>query len=108
MEIAAEGPLVTNHSDIGVAAALQGLGIAYAFDREHVDEHIGQGRLVPVLADWTVAKPGLFLYYSNRRHPSPALTAFIDCLLDRDRPEPKPDSQRPSVKAAAALRAPRR
>ncbi|WP_372659116.1 LysR family transcriptional regulator, partial [Hydrogenophaga sp.] len=33
MEVAADGPLVTNHSDVGVAAALQGLGIAYAFDR---------------------------------------------------------------------------
>ena len=107
VEIAAEGPLVTNHSDMGVAAAVQGLGIAYAFDRERVDNHIDQGRLVQVLADWSVAKPGLFLYYSNRRHPSPALTAFIDCLLDRDLPDPKPGVQRPSVNAAVQ-RAPRR
>jgi DNA-binding transcriptional LysR family regulator len=107
VEIAAEGPLVTNHSDMGVAAAVQGLGIAYAFDRERVDNHIDQGRLVQVLADWSVAKPGLFLYYSNRRHPSPALTAFIDCLLDRDLPDPKPGLQRPSVNAAVQ-RAPRR
>ena len=28
IEVAVEGPVVTNHSDIGVAAALQGLGIA--------------------------------------------------------------------------------
>ena len=72
--------------------------------------HVGvldQGRLVQVLADWSVAKPGLFLYYSNRRHPSPALTAFIDCLLDRDLPDPKPGVQRPSVNAAVQ-RAPRR
>ena len=107
VEIATEGPLVTNHSDMGVAAAVQGLGIAYAFDRERVDNHIDQGRLVQVLADWSVAKPGLFLYYSNRRHPSPALTAFIDCLLDRDLPEPRPGVQRPSVNAAVQ-RAPRR
>ena len=80
LEMAVEGPLVTNHSDMGVAAAVQGLGIAYAFDRERVDGHVGQGRLVQVLADWSVAKPGLFLYYSNRRHPTPALSAFIDCM----------------------------
>ncbi|WP_332741906.1 LysR family transcriptional regulator [Hydrogenophaga sp.] len=84
LEIAAEGPLVTNHSDIGVAAAVQGLGIAYAFDREQVDEHLAQGRLIQVLGDWSITRPGLFLYYSNRRHPSPALGAFIDSMLDRE------------------------
>ncbi|WP_180132492.1 LysR family transcriptional regulator [Rhodoferax sp. BLA1] len=84
LDIAAEGPLVTNNSDIGVAAALQRLGIAYAFERTRVDELLAQGQLVQVLADWSITRPGLFLYYSNRRHPSPPLSAFIDCLLDRD------------------------
>lgn len=84
VEIAAEGPLVTNHSDVGVEAALQGLGIVYAFDRERIDEHLSQGRLVQVLADWSITRPGLFLYYSNRRHLQAALRAFIDCMLDRD------------------------
>ena len=108
VEVAAQGPLVTNHSDIGVAAALQGLGIAYAFDRARVDESIDQGLLVPVLADWSVAKHGLFLYYSNRRHPSPALSAFIDCLLDRDLPQPRPAVQSPAMATAAVRRVPRR
>lgn len=84
LDIAAEGPLVTNSSDIGVAAALQGMGIAYAFERMRVEDHLAQGQLVQVLADWSITRPGLFLYYSNRRHPSPLLSAFIDCLLDRD------------------------
>ena len=86
LEVAAQGPLVTNQSDMGVDAALQGLGILYAFDRERVDEDLARGRLVQVLADWSIARPGLFLYYSNRRHPQAALGAFIDCLLDRDLP----------------------
>jgi DNA-binding transcriptional LysR family regulator len=88
-EVAAEGPLITNQSDVGVAAALQGLGILYAFDRERVDEDLDQGRLVQVLADWSITRPGLFLYYPNRRHPQAALGAFIDCLLDRDLPASK-------------------
>lgn len=92
LEIAAEGPLVTNHSDIGVAAAVQGLGIAYAFDREQVDEHLAQGRLIQVLGDWSITRSGLFLYYSNRRHPSPALVAFIDSMLDR---EPRVSDRQP-------------
>ena len=84
VEVAVDGPLITNDSDVGVAAALNGLGIAYAFERVRVDEHIAQGRLVQVLADWSITRPGLFLYYSNRRHQPPALAAFIHCLLDRD------------------------
>ena len=84
LEIAVEGPLVSNHQDVVVEAALQGLGILYAYDHDRVDEAIACGRLKRVLTDWSPTSPGLFLYYSNRRHPQPALRAFIDCLLDRD------------------------
>ena len=87
MEVAVEGPLTTNHSDVGVAAAVQGLGIAYAFDRELVDEHLAGGRLIEVLADWSITRPGLFLYHPSRRHVPAGLRAFIDCMLDRDLPE---------------------
>jgi DNA-binding transcriptional LysR family regulator len=82
IEVSVEGPLVTNDSDIGVAAALQGLGIAYAFERTSVDEHLTRGRLVQVLGDWSIARPGLFLYHPSRRHFPPALRAFIDCMRD--------------------------
>jgi DNA-binding transcriptional LysR family regulator len=86
MDVAVEGPLLTNHSDLGVAAAVQGLGIAYAFDRERVDDHLSQGQLVQVLADWSITRPGLFLYHPSRRHSPAALRAFIDCMLDKDMP----------------------
>ena len=84
IEVAVEGPLVTNHSDTGVAAALQGLGIVYAFDRERVDALLAQERLVEVLSDWSIARPGLFLYHPSRRHFPAALRAFIDCMLEKD------------------------
>lgn len=84
LELAAQGPLTTNQAHVGAAAALQGLGILYAFDRDMIDEALAHGRLIQVLADWSVTRPGLFLYYPNRRHPQAALGAFIDCLLDRD------------------------
>lgn len=79
-----DGPLVTNDASLGLAAALQGLGILYAYEREPVDREVALGRLVPVLADWSITRPGLYVYYPHRRHPQPALAAFIDCLLDRD------------------------
>jgi DNA-binding transcriptional LysR family regulator len=89
LEVAVNGPVVTNHADIGVAAALNGLGIAYHFERDGVGELLAQGRLVQILADWSISRPGLFLYYPNRQHRPAPLGAFIDCLLDRkpfDRP----------------------
>lgn len=84
IEIAVEGPLIANRHDVAVEAALQGLGILYAYDNEGVEQAIERGQLKRILADWSPTRPGLYLYYSNRRHPSPVLRAFIDCLLDRD------------------------
>ena len=83
VEVAVDGPVVTNHAHIGIAAALNGLGIAYHFERDGVGELMAQGRLVQVLADWSISRPGLFLYYPNRQHRPALLGAFIDCLLDR-------------------------
>jgi len=84
LEMAVEGPLISNHQDVVVDAALQGLGILYAYDDDRVHGAIERGQLKCVLDDWLLTSPGLYLYYSNRHHPQPALRAFIDCLLDRD------------------------
>jgi len=84
LELAVEGPLIANFSDVAVEGALQGLGILYAYHDDLVLEALEQGRLRRVLADWSPTVPGVFLYYPNRNHSQPALRAFIDCLLDRD------------------------
>jgi len=86
-----DGPVIANHQDIIVPAALQGLGILYAYNDDGIAEALQEGRLKRILSDWSPVVPGLFLYYSSRRHMLPALRAFIDCLLDRDvgaRPAP--------------------
>ena len=84
MEIGVEGVLISNHRDIVVEAALQGLGILYAHDDDRVHDAIKRGKLRRVLTDWSTTLPGLFLYHPSRQLPQPALRAFIDCLLDRD------------------------
>jgi DNA-binding transcriptional LysR family regulator len=84
IETVVEGPVISNHQDIVVPAVLQGLGIFYAYNDDGIATALQKGRLKRILADWSPTVPGLFLYYSNRRHVSPALRAFIDCLLDRD------------------------
>lgn len=84
IEAIVAGPVISNHQDIVVPAALQGLGILYAYNDDGIAEALEAGRLKRVLTDWTLTMPGLYLYYSNRRHVQPALRAFIDCLLDRN------------------------
>ncbi|MFK3846518.1 LysR family transcriptional regulator [Stenotrophomonas sp. Betaine-02u-21] len=84
VEFVPEGRVLSNHQDIVVPAALQGLGILYAYNDDGIAEALRDGRLKRVLADWSPTVPGLFLYYSSRRYLLPALRAFIDCLLDRD------------------------
>jgi DNA-binding transcriptional LysR family regulator len=83
IEISVAGPLISNHQDVVIEAALQGLGILYAYDDDRIHESIARGQLKRVLDDWSPTYPGLFLYYPNRRLAHPALRAFIDCLLDR-------------------------
>ena len=75
LEVAVDGPVVANHADIGVAAALNGLGIAYHFERDGMGVLLAQGRLVQVLAEWSTSRPGLFLYYPNRQHRPDASSA---------------------------------
>ncbi len=84
VEVFGEGRVISNHQDIIVPAALQGLGILYAYNDDDIAEALRDGRLKRVLADWSPTVPGLYLYYSSRRYMLPALRAFIDCLLDRD------------------------
>jgi DNA-binding transcriptional LysR family regulator len=76
------GPLITNSQELALQAALMGLGIVYTYD-PRIYGWINEGRLKRLLTNWSPTFPGLFLYYSNKRHGQPALRAFIDCLLDR-------------------------
>jgi DNA-binding transcriptional LysR family regulator len=96
MEVFGEGPVIANHQDIVVPAALQGLGILYAYNDDGIAEALRDGTLKRVLADWSPRVPGLHLYYPSRRFLLPALRAFIDCMLDRSpagEPVGLPDNQ---------------
>jgi DNA-binding transcriptional LysR family regulator len=58
LEVNVEGALISNHQDIAVQAALQGLGIHYAYD-DRIHGLIARGRLKRVLEDWSPTVPGL-------------------------------------------------
>jgi DNA-binding transcriptional LysR family regulator len=81
LEVAVDGPLSTNESDVALRAALDGVGIANLWDHQ-VDEHIRAGRLVQLLKEWTPPFPGFYLYYPSRKQMAPALRAFVDFLKE--------------------------
>jgi hypothetical protein len=51
IEMAVGGALISNLQEVVLEGALQGLGILYSHDDEHVRESIDAGRLKRVLAD---------------------------------------------------------
>jgi len=77
-----DGPLATNTITLSLYMAKEGLGLAYLPD-DIVREHIAQGRLVRVLADWTPRSSGYHLYYPSRRQPARAFTLLVDALRYR-------------------------
>ncbi|MGK6305929.1 LysR family transcriptional regulator [Variovorax sp. DT-64] len=87
VSVRVRGQTVFNNTFLMLRAALDGMGFAYVpFDI--MDEHIREGRLVPVLQDWWPTFPGYHLYYANRRQLAPALALVIEALRYRA-PPPK-------------------
>ncbi len=71
------GPLTVSEQDLAVQAAMDGAGIAFAFEAQ-VLPFIADGRLERVLDDWCPYYPGFYLYYPSRRQLPATLRAFVD------------------------------
>jgi DNA-binding transcriptional LysR family regulator len=79
LEVMVKGSLIVSDGDLALRAALDGVGLA-RLPINSVETHIKQGRLVPLLHDWTPRSVGFFLYYHSRRQTPAALQAFVDFL----------------------------
>ena len=79
VELAVEviGPLTMNDQTLMVEAALDGVGLTYAFEGQ-VRDLVAAGRLVRVLEDWCPSYGGFHLYFPSRRQLPAALRAFVD------------------------------
>ncbi len=78
-EVQVDGPLTLNDTDLILAAALDGVGLACLLE-DRVASEEAAGRLVRVLDDYSPFFPGFFLYYAGRRQTPPALRALIEFL----------------------------
>jgi DNA-binding transcriptional LysR family regulator len=75
------GRLVFNSTELVLAAALAGHGLAWV-PGDLVEAHIAAGRLRSALDDWATTYPGYHLYYASRR-TSPALALVVQALRQR-------------------------
>jgi len=71
--------LIANNLEMELGAALAGVGLIYTFE-EALAAVLANGRLAPLLDDWTPAFSGPFLYYPSRAHMPAPLRAFIDFI----------------------------
>jgi len=77
LTVSPEGPLIVNDQRLLIQAALDGAGLGFVFEGM-VAAELAEGRLVPLLLDWSPPFPGFFLYYPRQRQMPAALRAFID------------------------------
>lgn len=76
------GPIHANNGRMLVALAAQGAGIALEPDFIVAPE-VADGRLVPLLDDWTPPAIPVHAAYPSRRHLSAKVRAFVDFLAER-------------------------
>ncbi|HEY4171396.1 MAG TPA: LysR family transcriptional regulator [Rhodopila sp.] len=77
VEAIVTGPLIAHDYPTLLAAAIRGVGLAQ-LPGPFVKAPIADGRLQPLLTQFTVTTPGVFLYYPSGRQVLPKLRAFID------------------------------
>ena len=82
IEVGVSGPLIVNNIDLMRKAMRDGIGIGYMAEA-YIWEDIADGRLVPVLTDWSPVYDSWYLYYASRQHLSAPLKVFIQFLRNR-------------------------
>ncbi|MGO6676573.1 LysR family transcriptional regulator [Rhizobium leguminosarum] len=82
LNVRVEGQFICNDVPMIVDAALGGFGLACLPD-DYLLPLIREGKLVPVLEDWSPPFPGYHLYYPSRRLASPAFSLLVNALRYR-------------------------
>jgi DNA-binding transcriptional LysR family regulator len=85
------GSFHANNGDALRAAALEGLGILGS-PTFIIGDDLRNGRLVPILTEFTFRSATVNAVYPHRRHLSPKVRVFVDFVAQRFGPEPYWDS----------------
>ena len=81
-DVGVQGPVIANSKEFCLAAALDGVGIAFPTDQLSAP-YVAEGRLVRLLERWSAPFPGFFLCYPQQRNMAPAVRALIDSVRGR-------------------------
>lgn len=81
IDIAVDGPILSNDTTLLLACAEQGLGLALVVDIE-AEAALDRGDLETVLDDHSVHVPGLFLYFPRAGRAIPNLRALLACARE--------------------------
>ncbi|MER8388133.1 LysR family transcriptional regulator [Mesorhizobium sp. M0166] len=88
VSIEVSGPLVTDDAEVLVEAAVQGVGLMMSTDWL-VGRELADGRLVPVLEDWTLADEGaVYIVMPSAKGQAAKTRAFADWIGKRFAPVP--------------------
>ncbi|WP_214477667.1 LysR family transcriptional regulator [Mesorhizobium sp. dw_380] len=88
VRVEVSGPLVTDDAEVLVEAAVQGVGLMMSTDWL-VGRELADGRLVPVLEDWTLADEGaVYVVMPSVKGQAAKTRAFADWIAKRFSPEP--------------------
>jgi DNA-binding transcriptional LysR family regulator len=79
IEISVNGSLEVNNLDLALRAGLDGVGVVQ-LPEVSAAPFIADGRLAPVLPEWSPQWTDFVLFYSSRRHVPVKLRALVDFL----------------------------
>lgn len=82
LKVRPSGELSFNTMTLQLDSALAGLGLGY-LPQDVVREHLANGRLMRVLADWSMPMSGYHLYYPSRRQQTAAFSLLVGALSYR-------------------------
>lgn len=79
LEVSVRGPTISDDVELLLAAAEEGMGLAYVAEPEAA-RAIAEKRLVTVLDACSVELDGLYLYYPRTARSEPKLRALVSCV----------------------------
>jgi len=77
--VTVDGRLVVTFNEVGLAAAVAGLGLV-SMTVGAATKEISEGLLVRVLADWVMGEVELLAVFPARKAAKPSARAFVDLL----------------------------